>query len=154
LTQSAEPAAPRGWVVVTADLWRTGIAARTIAVVAARRDDTTLAHTTPAYLQTVGYRIVPVIPTAVTILGRRAHPSLASVSDQVDGVRVIRPADEAAAIARDVVAIGAGVHWLQQGLRSAAARKIASAAGIGGLEDTCLGTQVASVPDFPTPLES
>ena len=140
--------------MVTADLQRTGIAARTFVVVAASRDDTKLAHTTPAYLQAVGYRIVPVNPTAVTIRGRRAHPSSASVSAQVDGVQVSRPADEAAAIARDVVAIGAGVLWLQQGLPSAATGKIASAAGIGYLEDTCLGTNVASVPDSPTPLES
>jgi uncharacterized protein len=143
-----------GWVVVTVDRWRPGIAARTIAVVAASRDDTKRARTPSAYPQAVGDRIVGVDPTAQTIHGRRAHPSPASISDDLDRVQVIRPGDEATVIARDVVAIGAGGLWMQQGLTSAAAPETASAAGIGGLEDTGVGTHLASMSDFPTPLES
>jgi predicted CoA-binding protein len=48
-------------------------------------------------------------------------------------------------IAADAASIGAGALWLQQGIRSPQARDIAIRAGLEYVEDTCLGTTVATM---------
>src|SRR5215218_7027015 len=82
--------------------------ARTIAVVGASADESKPAHQIPRYLQSQGYRIVPVNPRGGVILKERVAPSLADVEVPVDVVDVFRPAQEAPEIARQAIAIGAG----------------------------------------------
>ena len=103
---------------------------RTIAVVGASADPAKPAYQIPRYLQSQGYRIVPVNPRGGTILGEPVAPSLSAVSLPVDVVDVFRPADEAPEIARQAIAIGAKVLWLQLGIASEEARALAEAAGV------------------------
>ena len=56
----------------------------------------------------------------------------------LDIVNVFRPAAEAAGIAQEAAAIGAGALWLQLGIRSAEAARIAAAAGMDYVEDRCI----------------
>jgi len=56
----------------------------------------------------------------------------------VDVVDVFRPAEEAPDIARQAVAIGAKVLWLQAGIVSEEARQIAEAAGLTVVMDRCM----------------
>lgn len=117
---------------------------RTIAVVGLSASPDKTAHAVPAYLQSVGYRVIPVNPNATgDVLGERVHRSLADVTEPVDIVDVFRPSPEAAGIAEQAVAIGAGALWLQHGITSPEARRTAEAAGMEYVEDTCLGVAVA-----------
>ncbi len=95
------------------------------------------AHDVPLVLQGRGYRIIPVHPSAVEILGEPAYPNLAAVPESVDTVVVFRPSPECAAVAREAVAIGARAVWLQLGLTSPEARAACADAGLGYVEDAC-----------------
>ncbi|NTU85513.1 MAG: CoA-binding protein [Chloroflexales bacterium] len=112
---------------------------RTIAVVGASADETKPAHRIPRYLQVQGYRIVPINPRGGQLFGEPVFGSLADVDVPVDVVEVFRPADEAPEIARQAVALGAKVLWLQLGIVSEAARQIAEAAGLTVVMNDCMG---------------
>lgn len=112
--------------------------ARTIAVVGASGSPQKAAQEIPAYLQEQGYRVIPVNPTKDEILGTGAVDSLRELED-VDVVDVFRPADEAPDIARAAVDIGASVLWLQLGITSDEAARIAEHAGLTVVMDQCMG---------------
>ncbi|MCW3816257.1 CoA-binding protein [Micromonospora sp. DR5-3] len=109
-----------------------------IAVVGASRDPRKAAHRVPAEMQRYGWRIIPVNPTVEELFGERAYPSLADIPHPVDLVNVFRPAEDAVEVVRQAVAIGAPAVWLQLGIVSAEARRIAEEAGIDYVEDRCL----------------
>lgn len=111
--------------------------ADTIAVVGLSRDPAKSAFSVPANLQAAGFRIIPVNPFADVLLGQRVYRSLADIPEPVDLVEVFRPAEQAPEIARQAVAIGAKTLWLQQGIVSAEARRIAEQGGLGYVEDRC-----------------
>ncbi|WP_329068398.1 CoA-binding protein [Amycolatopsis sp. NBC_01480] len=111
--------------------------ATTIAVVGLSRDPAKAAHGVPATLQAHGFRIIPVHPSATELLGEKVYRSLKDIPEPVDLVDVFRPSAEAAGIAADAVAIGAKALWLQQGIVSAEARRIAEDAGLEYVEDRC-----------------
>ena len=110
---------------------------KTIAVVGASADETKAAHQIPRYLQSQGYRIIPVNPRGGEILGEPVFRSLADIDVPVDVVDVFRPAQEAPAIARQAIAIGAKVLWLQIGIESEEARQLAEAAGLTVIMNRC-----------------
>ena len=111
--------------------------ARTIAVVGLSRDPAKAAHGVPAVLQAHGFRIIPVHPTATELLGEKVYRSLADIPEPVDLVDVFRPSPEAPGIAEQAVAIGAKALWLQQGIVSPEARRIATDAGLEYVENRC-----------------
>lgn len=112
---------------------------KTIAVVGASNAVGKPGHDIPRYLQSQGYRIVPVNPRGGEILGERAFPSLREVDVPVDVVDVFRPADEAVALARDAIAIGAKVLWFQAGTDSDEATAAAADAGLTVITKRCMG---------------
>ena len=116
----------------------------TIAVVGASRDLAKVAHSVPAQMQRHGWRIIPVNPYATELFGQSAYPVLGEIPEPVDLVNVFRPAPEAADVARQAADIGAHAIWLQQGIVSAEARRIAEAAGIDFVEDYCIAVARAA----------
>jgi len=118
---------------------------QTIAVVGASADPTKAGHRIPAYLQRQGYRILPVNPRGGELFGERVRGSLAEIDVPVDVVDVFRPAEEAPEIARQAVAIGARVLWLQLGIASEEAHEIAEAAGLTDIMDRCMGATHAQL---------
>ena len=112
-----------------------------IAVVGISGDTTKAAGRIPATLQEWGFHIIPVNPKGEEILGQKTYTSLDEVQEQVDVVEVFRPAEEAAEIARQAVKIGAKTLWLQKGIRSPEAKQIAEEAGLGYVEDRCMGAE-------------
>ncbi|WBB47743.1 CoA-binding protein [Verrucosispora sp. WMMA2044] len=109
-----------------------------IAVVGASRDPFKAAHRVPLEMQRHGWRIIPVNPTADELFGEPVYRSLADIPHPVDLVDVFRPADDAVDVVRQAVAIGAPAVWLQLGIVSPQARRIAEEAGIDYVEDRCL----------------
>jgi predicted CoA-binding protein len=124
---------------------------KTIAVVGASADPSKAAYQIPRYLQSQGYRILPVNPRGGEILGERVYHSLAEIDTPVDVVDVFRPAAETPEIARQAVAIGAKVLWLQLGIESDEARRIAEAAGLIVVMNRCMGATHAQLGLGPGP---
>jgi predicted CoA-binding protein len=118
--------------------------AAVIAVVGASRDPGKPAHTVPALMQRYGWRIIPVNPYADELFGEKVYRSLAEIPDPVDLVDVFRPSADAAQVVREAVAIGAPAVWLQLGITSPEARRIAEAAGVEYVEDRCLAVERAA----------
>lgn len=112
---------------------------KTIAVVGASGEEFKPAHRIPRYLQSQGYRIVPVSPKGGEILGEQVRTSLEEVDVPVDVVQVFRPAEETPAIAKQAVAVGAKVLWLQSGIYSDEAASIARDGGLKVVMDMCMG---------------
>ena len=92
------------------------------------------------YLQEHGYRIVPVNPRETEVLGERAYPSLRDIPSEIaiDVVDVFRRAEDTPEVARDAVAIGAKVLWLQADIVSDEAYRIASEAGLDVIMGVCI----------------
>jgi len=124
---------------------------RTIAVVGASADESKAAHQIPHYLQSQGYRIVPVNPRGGQLFGERVFRSLGEIDVPVDVVDVFRPATEAPEIARQAIAIGAKVLWLQLGIVSREARQIAESAGLMVVMNRCMGATHALLGLGPGP---
>ena len=110
----------------------------TVVVVGVSADPTKSAHSVPAAMQAYGWRVVPVNPRGGTLLGVPAYPTLADVPEPVEFVNVFRRPHLCADVARDAVAAGAKAIWLQAGITSAEARRIAEDAGMTYVEDRCV----------------
>ena len=111
----------------------------TIAVVGASADRAKPAHVIPAYLQSQGYRIVPVNPRGGELFGEKVFAGLDAVDVPIDVVDVFRPAREAEAVARDAVAAGARVLWFQPGTDTPEAVRLAQDAGLTVVAGLCMG---------------
>ena len=113
---------------------------RTIAVVGLSSRASRPSHAVATYLADHGYRIVPVNPNETEVLGERAYRSLLDIPPDVgiDVVDVFRRAAETPEIARQAVAIGAKVLWLQEGIVSDEAAAIASAGGLDVIMGVCI----------------
>ena len=114
--------------------------ARVVAVVGISSKPWRPSHEVASYLQQHGYRIVPVNPNEEEVLGEQAYASLLDVPQDlhVDVVDVFRRADHTPAVARDAVAIGARVLWLQEGIVSDEAARIASDGGLEVIMGVCI----------------
>lgn len=99
------------------------------------------AHYVPRYLQTVGYRIIPVptyFPDVQTILGERVYRTLAEVPEKIDLVALFRRPVDIPAHLDDIVAAAPQVVWMQSGIREEACAARLRARGIAVVQDRCL----------------
>ena len=118
--------------------------ARTIAVVGLSSNPDRPSNGVAAFLQGHGYRIVPVNPKETEVLGERAYPSLRDLPQDihVDVVDVFRRAEDTPDVARDAVAIGARVLWLQAGIVNDDAYRIATEAGLEVIMGVCIRSTI------------
>ena len=112
---------------------------KTIAVVGASSDPSKPAHTIPRYLQSVGFRIIPVSPKGGELFNETVRKSLKEIDEPVDVVDVFRPAEETPGVAQEAADIGAKVLWLQAGIWSDVAYEIGKGEGLTVIMDTCMG---------------
>jgi predicted CoA-binding protein len=112
--------------------------ARTIAIVGASPRPTRPSHGVMRYLLGAGYRVIPVRPLDCDeVLGVPCVASLAEIEEPVDLVDVFRRPEFCAEVAREAVTAGAKALWLQLGIVSPEARRIAAEAGLDYVEDEC-----------------
>ena len=112
---------------------------KTIAVVGASANEEKAAHTIPRFLQRNGFRVIPVNPRGGEILGEKVYEKLADVPEDIDVVDVFRPSEETPQVAKEAVEAGAKVLWLQEGISSEEAEKIATEGGLKVVMDLCIG---------------
>jgi predicted CoA-binding protein len=116
---------------------------RTIAMVGASGNEIRPSYFAMMYLLNKGYKVIPVNPSMVgkEILGQKVYASLKDVPAPVDMVDIFREAKFAPDIARETVAqkdrLGVKVLWMQLGVISADAEKIAGDAGLTVIMDRC-----------------
>ena len=97
------------------------------------------------YMQEHGYRIIPVNPNYTDVLGETCYPDIASIPDHVDMVDCFRKSEEMPALAREAVAKGAHVLWMQLGIHNDDAAKIASEAGLDVVQNRCMKIEHARI---------
>lgn len=117
--------------------------ARTIAVVGLSDKPERDSNEVARYLQTQGYRIVPVNPMLTEVLGERAYPSLSAIPPEVavDIVDVFRRSDQVAPVVDEAIAKGIKVVWMQLGVQNAEATAKARGVGMTVFEDLCIMVQ-------------
>ncbi|PPQ39295.1 hypothetical protein SAMN06265338_103135 [Rhodoblastus acidophilus] len=112
---------------------------KTIALVGASARPDRPSHEVMAFLQSRGYRVIPVNPglAGQTLLGERVFASLGEIDAPIDMVDVFRRPETVAPIAEAAIAVGARVLWLQLGVVNEDAAARARAAGLKVVMDRC-----------------
>jgi uncharacterized protein len=122
---------------------------KVIAVVGLSRQPYRPSHSVSVYMQSHGYRIVPINPAysndTAGVLGERCYATLhdarASLAEEgvvIEMVDVFRRSDEVASIVDDAISIGARSLWLQLGVIDDASAKRAENAGLDVAMDCCV----------------
>ena len=113
---------------------------RTIAVVGLSQKPQRASFDVARYLQANGYRIIPVNPNEVQVLGEKAYATLldAAAHEKIELVNCFRNSADIAPIVDVAIAIGAQAIWMQLGIRHAAAATKAEAAGLLVVQDRCI----------------
>ena len=88
----------------------------TIAVVGLSDKPEKPSHRIATYLQSAGYRIVPINPNLDEVLGEKAYPDLDSVPFPVDLVDVFRNSADAGEVVTEAISMRVPVIWLQLGI--------------------------------------
>jgi uncharacterized protein len=117
----------------------------TIAVVGLSADPQRPSHQVARYLQSQGYRIIPVNPQCREILGGKCYPSLTEVPEPVEVVDIFRQAAAIPAIVQEAIAVGAKVIWMQLGLEHLEAAARARTAGLQVVMNRCLKIEHAKL---------
>lgn len=97
-------------------------------------------HSVPAYLQSKGYRIIPVNPKFKELLSEPAYADLTAVPDPIDIVLIFRRSEAVPEIVDQAIQINAKVVWMQEGIINEAAAQLAWRAGLEVIMDTCMRT--------------
>jgi hypothetical protein len=88
--------------------------------------------------------VLAVHPSAKTIEGDAAYPSLGSLPEAVEGVVVVVPPDRAERVVRDAAAAGIQRVWLQPGAESAAVIEAGAQHGLGVVVGQCVLMHLAA----------
>jgi uncharacterized protein len=112
--------------------------ARTIAVVGLSSKRYRPSHGVAEYMQSAGYRIIPVNPFETEVLGEKTYPELDRVPGTVDIVDIFRRSEFVPEIVEAAIRIGARAIWMQEGVVHEDAAAKARAAGLEVVMDRCI----------------
>lgn len=111
---------------------------RTIAVVGLSSNSSRASNGVAGYMLRQGYTVIPVNPNETETLGEKAYASLADVPEKFELVNVFRRSEEAGAVVREAISLGAKAVWLQEGVIDTKAAKAALDAGLLVVMDRCI----------------
>jgi predicted CoA-binding protein len=111
---------------------------KSIAVVGLSSNPMRPSYSVTEYMQSAGYRIIPVNPNETEVLGEKSHARLEDVPGKIEIVDIFRRAEEVAAVVESTIRVGAKVVWMQLGVENEAAAERARAAGLTVVEDSCI----------------
>ena len=112
--------------------------AKTIAVVGLSPSPLRPSYGVAAYMQSHGYRIIPVNPEIRGALGEKAYATLKEVPDKIDVVNVFRRPENVPPVVDQAIELGVPAIWMQEGVVNDEAADKARAAGIFVLMDRCI----------------
>jgi predicted CoA-binding protein len=111
---------------------------KTIAVLGLSSNPARPSYGVTEYMQSAGYRIIPVNPNETEVLGEKSYARLEDVPEKIEIVDVFRRAEHMPAVVESALRVGAKVFWMQLGIEHAAAAERARAAGLIVVEDACI----------------
>jgi predicted CoA-binding protein len=112
--------------------------AKTIAVVGLSDSPLRPSHGVSAYMQSHGYRIIPVNPSIKGALGEKAVASLSDIKEKIDIVDVFRRSEYVPEIVDEAIRLKVPVLWMQEGVIHEEAAAKARQAGIIVVMDHCI----------------
>jgi predicted CoA-binding protein len=112
--------------------------ARTIAVVGLSNRRSRPSYGVSEYMQSKGYRIIPVNPNETEVLGEKVWASLEEIPERVDIVDIFRRSECVPEIVDAAIRIGAKGIWMQEGVVHDEAAGKARAAGLEVVMDRCI----------------
>lgn len=112
--------------------------AKTIAVVGLSANPMRPSHGVSQYMQSRGYRIIPVNPGHEVVLGEPSYRTLDDVPVPVDIVNIFRRSEHVAPIVDAAIRIGAKAVWMQEGVEDETSAERARAAGLFVVMDRCI----------------
>lgn len=112
--------------------------ARTIAVVGLSDNPLRASHGVSAYMQSEGYRIIPVNPQIDFCLGEKAYASLLEVPEKIDIVNIFRRPEFVEEIVDQAIQLKVPAIWMQEDVIHERAAEKARGAGIFVVMDRCI----------------
>lgn len=91
-----------------------------------------------SYMQSHGYRIIPVNPNETAVLGEKAYPSLDAVPGPTEVIVIFRRPEHVPEVVEAAIRKGAKVVWMQEGVTHEAAAARARRAGLAVIQDRCI----------------
>ena len=114
------------------------VSQKTIAMAGLSRDANAFSANIRKELQSKGYRILAVNPTASSIGGETCYPSLSALPEKVGGVLVVTSPSQSEKVVREAAGQGIGRVWLQQGAQSDAAIAACAEHGLSAVSGKCI----------------
>jgi predicted CoA-binding protein len=111
---------------------------KTIAVVGLSDNPLRPSHGVSAYMQSQGYRIIPVNPNIQESLGEKAYASLKDVPEKIDIVNIFRRSEFVEAIVNQAIQLKIPAIWMQEDVVHERAAEKARKAGIFVVMDSCI----------------
>jgi len=115
---------------------------KTIAVVGLSDNPMRPSHGVSAYMQSAGYKIIPVNPRITEALGEKSYPSLLEmpleVAEKIDLVDVFRRPQYVDEIVEQAIQLKIPAIWLQEDVINEGAAEKARKAGIFVVMDRCV----------------
>jgi len=112
--------------------------AKTIAVVGLSSNPLRPSHGVTAYMQSHGYRIIPVNPNIAECLGQKAYPSLLDVPEKIDIVNVFRRPEFVEEVVDQAIQLKVPAIWMQEDVIHEKAAEKARESGIFVVMDSCI----------------
>jgi predicted CoA-binding protein len=112
--------------------------AKTVAVVGLSNSPLRPSHGVSAYMQTQGYRIIPVNPEIKGALGEKAYLSLRDVPEKIDIVNIFRRPEFVGEIVDQAIELKIPAIWMQEEVIDEAAAEKARKAGVLVVMDRCI----------------
>jgi predicted CoA-binding protein len=112
--------------------------AHTIAVVGLSSSRLRASYGVSQYMQSAGYRIIPVNPNEREVLGEKSYARLEDVPEKIDVVDVFRRSEFVPEIVDAAIRVGARAIWMQEGVVSETAAQHARDAGLFVVMDSCI----------------
>jgi predicted CoA-binding protein len=111
---------------------------KTIAVVGLSTNPMRPSHGVSAYMQSHGYRIIPVNPLIRECLGEKAYPGLLDVPQKIDVVNIFRRPEFVEEIVDQAIQLKVPAVWMQEDVIHERAAEKARKAGIFVIMDRCI----------------
>jgi uncharacterized protein len=111
---------------------------KTIAVVGLSSNRSRPSYEVTEYMQSMGYKIIPVNPNEKELLGEKSYARLEDVPEKIEIVDIFRRAEDIPPVVESAMNVGAKVVWMQLGIENAEAAERARTAGLIVVEDACI----------------
>ena len=111
---------------------------KTIAVVGLSPKPERASFTVSKFIQSKGYKIIPVYPREEIILGEKVYRNLLDINENVDLVLIFRKSEEVIPVVDEALNLKPKYVWMQEGIINEDAKKICENAGIKLVMDRCM----------------